>query len=1116
MSATTYEDLNAELFLTGPDGEIQFEKDHDAARAYFLEEVNRRTRFFYTLREKVDYLLENNLWKRETVETFTFDQFKALFKQAHAHKFRFQSFMGARKFFKQYALMDLDGHTIIERFEDRVVMTAIDLSGGDYSAAQDLVDAIITGRFQPATPTFLNAGRAQGGERVSCFLVRVEDNTESITRANTSAAQLSRRGGGVGINLTNLRESGAAIRKTPDASKGLIPEMKILEDTFKYFDQLGQRQGAGVVYVNAHHPDIMAVLDTKRENADEAIRLKTLSIGVIIPDITFELAKRNADMYLFSPLDVEKVEGKPFSDVSVTENYDKWVDDERITKKKVNARVFFQTLSELQFESGYPYVLFEDEANRTHPLKNYGRIQQSNLCVTGDTELLTENGYRKVIDLYESQEDFNVIVDERARTMNLDNKGTSVQSSTKMFKTAEKAEVWKVTTKEGYEIKATPWHKFYVERNGELVKIPLTEVVEDDRLLVQGAESATHGDIHEPDLAYIAGVMAADGTYAQSNTYPSARIDLYGDKRQFADKVKASVWRILDNREDLCERQATTSPEFVERLSSSPKLSLNSTPLSKALAEMGVGPVNKVSVPDFVKRGDRETRKAFIDGAWAMDGCITGNENVGNISLEMGSIHLDYLQDMQKLLLEFGVYSRIYPGKKIGALAMLPDGNGGLTEYFQSQSWTIRVMDRTSREILHDLVEWRTVAEDYWKKRCSNIKSNRYYSTHKYRATVNSIEFYGVEDVYDVTVDNGNSVVFDGIATGQCSEILQLQTASEFNEDGSYKVEGHDISCNLGSFNIDKMLQLDNDTFVDTVIAATKALDQVSRSTSIKSVPSVRKGNEDSHSIGLGQMNLHGALGSRRIWYDSEEARHLFDRYMARVTWSALLASTQLAREYGTHAWYDKSDYADGTWFREVVDPKVEEFGDDLTIWGDLTAPSKDEWDALELEVSKYGLANAYLQAVPPTGSISYINHSTSSIHPVAAAIEIRKEGKTGRTYYPAPGMTNENIEYFQSAAEIGPEATILMYEVGQHWIDQGMSLTLFFPDKVTDAKSGELRSTTTRDIDRARIFAWRHHIKTLYYIRIRQSAMSGTAVDGTAMSLIQEIQADACQSCAL
>jgi len=117
---------------------------------------------------------------------------------------------------------------------------------------------------------------------------------------------------------------------------------------------------------NPHPPDIMRFLDTKRENADEKIRIKTLSLGVVIPDVTFELAKRNADMYLFSPHDVEKVYGKAFSEISVTEKYDEMVGDKRIRKKKINAREFFQTLAEIQFESGYPYIMFEENGNAGH------------------------------------------------------------------------------------------------------------------------------------------------------------------------------------------------------------------------------------------------------------------------------------------------------------------------------------------------------------------------------------------------------------------------------------------------------------------------------------------------------------------------------------------------------------------------------------------------------------------------------------------------------------------------------------------------------------------------------------------------------------------------------
>ena len=144
----------------------------------------------------------------------------------------------------------------------------------------------------------------------NCFLLRIEDNMESIGRSINSALQLSKRGGGVALLLSNIREHGAPIKNIENQSSGVIPIMKLLEDSFSYANQLGARQGAGAVYLHAHHPDIYRFLDTKRENADEKIRIKTLSLGVVIPDITFELAKKNEDMYLFSPYDVERVYGR--------------------------------------------------------------------------------------------------------------------------------------------------------------------------------------------------------------------------------------------------------------------------------------------------------------------------------------------------------------------------------------------------------------------------------------------------------------------------------------------------------------------------------------------------------------------------------------------------------------------------------------------------------------------------------------------------------------------------------------------------------------------------------------------------------------------------------------
>ena len=694
-----YHALNALLNLYDENGQIQFDKDREAANQFFLQHVNQNTVYFHDLEEKIDYLLTNKYYEPETIEKYDWSFIKDTFKRAYSYKFRFKSFLGAYKYYTSYTLKTFDGRRYLERFEDRVSMTALFLADGNEELATALVDEIMTGRFQPATPTFLNAGKAQRGELVSCFLLRIEDNMESIGRAINSSLQLSKRGGGVALLLSNIRESGAPIKHIENQSSGVIPVMKLLEDSFSYANQLGARQGAGAVYLNAHHPDIMRFLDTKRENADEKIRIKTLSLGVVIPDITFELAKRNDDMYLFSPYDVERVYGVPFADISVTEKYEEMVEDPRIRKSKINARSFFQTIAEIQFESGYPYIMFEDTANRANPVKT-GRINMSNLC----------------------------------------------------------------------------------------------------------------------------------------------------------------------------------------------------------------------------------------------------------------------------------------------------------------------------------------------------------------------------------------------------SEILQVNSPSVLNDDLTYAETGHDISCNLGSLNI--AMAMDSDNFARTVESAIRALTAVADKTSIDSVPPVRDGNDASHAIGLGQMNLHGYLGREHIEYGSEEGLDFTNAYFAAVMYQCLRASHTIAVEKGTaFADFAQSEYATGEFF-DRYDPadfqpkteRVKEIFDNSTVH----TPNVEEWAQLKADVMEHGIYNRYLQAVPPTGSISYINNSTSSIHPIASKIEIRKEGKIGRVYYPAPHMDNENIEYFKDAYEIGFEKIIDTYAVATKYVDQGLSLTLFFKDTVT-----------TRDINRAQIYAWRKGIKTLYYIRLRQMALEGTEIDG-------------------
>lgn len=374
-----YIKLNArsKIFNKGKDN---YSLDREAAKSYLENNIMPKYMKFQNVQERFEYLLDNQYYDKELVSKYNMKDIEELNKLAYSFEFEFPSLMGALKFFNAYGLKSSDNKIYLETYTDRVLMNALFFGNGDVKIAKSILKEMMLGRYQPATPTFLNAGKQQRGEYISCYLLRVEDNMESISRAVTTSLQLSKRGGGVSICLTNLREVGAPIKKIEGLSAGIIPVMKILEDSFSYADQLGQRQGAGAVYLSAHHPDIMQYLDSKRENADEKIRIKSLSLGIVMPDITFELAKKNEQMALFSPYDVERVYKKPMSDISITEKYYEMVENKNIKKTFISARKLFQSIAELHFESGYPYLLFEDTVNRRNAHDKTGRIIMSNLC----------------------------------------------------------------------------------------------------------------------------------------------------------------------------------------------------------------------------------------------------------------------------------------------------------------------------------------------------------------------------------------------------------------------------------------------------------------------------------------------------------------------------------------------------------------------------------------------------------------------------------------------------------------------------------------------------------------------------------------------------------------
>lgn len=377
ISKVTYFDLNNEINIP-VNGQIQLGKDKEALEAFLNENVKPNTKRFSSIKERINYLIQNNYYEEEFISKYSFEFIEKLYDYLKKEDFHFKTFMAAYKFYAQYALKTDDNAYYLENFIDRVATNALYFGDGDEKLALELADELIHQRYQPATPSFLNAGRKRRGELVSCFLIQMTDDMNSIGRNINSALQLSRIGGGVGINLSNLRGAGAPIKGIHGAASGVVPVMKLLEDSFTYSNQLGQRQGAGAVYLNVFHPDIEAFLSAKKENADEKIRVKTLSLGLVVPDKYYELVAKNEDMYLFDPWGVERVYHKPFSYVDITKEYDNMVANPNIPKKVIKARDLEEQISKLQQESGYPYVINIDTANRVNPIS--GKIVMSNLC----------------------------------------------------------------------------------------------------------------------------------------------------------------------------------------------------------------------------------------------------------------------------------------------------------------------------------------------------------------------------------------------------------------------------------------------------------------------------------------------------------------------------------------------------------------------------------------------------------------------------------------------------------------------------------------------------------------------------------------------------------------
>jgi ribonucleoside-diphosphate reductase alpha chain len=372
-------ELNNLLMQRGADGFFQLEKDKEAVEV-FMKDVHSKSLTFPDTSSKVRYMIDHNYYEN-VYEHYTIDEVNDVYQVAHDNQFEFASYMAASKFYTDYALRSDDKSLYLEHFPDRVAIVALYLGRGNVETARVLAVSMMEQRLQPATPTFLNAGKSRRGEMVSCFLLEMDDSLNSINYVLATCMQLSKIGGGVAVNLSKLRGRGESIKGVERAAKGIMPVLKLMEDAFSYADQMGQRKGSGAAYYNIFGWDVMEFLDSKKINADEKSRLKTLSIGLIVPNKFYKLAEENKPLHVFAPYTVLQAYGKHLDDLDLDEMYDELLANPKVKKKIVmSARDMLVKIATTQLESGYPYMMNRTNANRDHALKGIGAIKMSNLC----------------------------------------------------------------------------------------------------------------------------------------------------------------------------------------------------------------------------------------------------------------------------------------------------------------------------------------------------------------------------------------------------------------------------------------------------------------------------------------------------------------------------------------------------------------------------------------------------------------------------------------------------------------------------------------------------------------------------------------------------------------